>query len=74
MTGSRDGAPAPEDTRWAPLYVASQFESYGLEPAGDKGSYLQRVPFLEIAIVPERCESTFAQDGKARALRWGTSS
>jgi hypothetical protein len=54
--------------------VASQFESYGLEPAGDKGSYLQRVPFLEIAIVPERCELTFAQDGKARALRWGTSS
>ncbi len=31
----------------AALYVASQLEAAGFEPAGDEGSYLQQVPLIE---------------------------
>src|SRR5689334_5107753 len=31
-------------------YVATTFKSMGLEPAGDRGSYLQRVPLLETTL------------------------
>jgi Zn-dependent M28 family amino/carboxypeptidase len=31
----------------ASLYIASQFEQYGLQPAGDDGSYLQRITFRQ---------------------------
>ncbi|XOV80087.1 MAG: M28 family metallopeptidase [Aestuariibacter sp.] len=31
----------------ASLYIASQFEQYGLQPAGDNGSYLQRITFRQ---------------------------
>ncbi len=46
----------------AARYIASQFALYGLQPAGDDGSYLQKVPMVGIAnavstsisLVPER--------------------
>jgi Peptidase family M28 len=53
------------------LYVAAQFEKYGLEPMGDKGSYFQRIPFREITVVPEQCELILSRDGKEQALKWG---
>lgn len=31
----------------ASLYIASEFEKYGLTPAGDNGSYMQRVQFRQ---------------------------
>jgi len=31
----------------AAAYLAAELESYGLEPAGDDGTFLQRVPFVE---------------------------
>ncbi|WP_289029443.1 M28 family metallopeptidase [uncultured Paraglaciecola sp.] len=31
----------------ASLYIASEFEKYGLMPAGDNDSYMQRVPFVQ---------------------------
>jgi Zn-dependent M28 family amino/carboxypeptidase len=34
-------------------YIATQFAEYGLKPAGDNGSYLQRVPFVGITTLPE---------------------
>src|SRR3954452_11358540 len=40
-TGARGGDVAGR-------YIASQFELAGLKPAGDKGSYLQRVPMIGI--------------------------
>jgi Zn-dependent M28 family amino/carboxypeptidase len=40
-TGQRGGDLAAE-------YIATQFALYGLQPAGDKGSYLQRVPMVGI--------------------------
>src|SRR5271156_6883872 len=40
-TGQRGGDVAAE-------YIATEFALYGLKPAGDNGSYLQRVPMVGI--------------------------
>ena len=40
-TGQRGGDIAAE-------YIAAQFALYGLKPAGDNGSYLQKVPLVGI--------------------------
>src|SRR5512132_3901709 len=40
-TGQRGGDIAAE-------YLAAQFEAYGLKPAGDHGTYMQRVPMVGI--------------------------
>jgi Zn-dependent M28 family amino/carboxypeptidase len=45
-TGQRGGDIAAE-------YIATQFAEYGLKPAGDNGSYLQRVPLVGITTLPE---------------------
>jgi Zn-dependent M28 family amino/carboxypeptidase len=49
-TGARGGDIAAE-------YIATQFALYGLQPAGDHGSYLQKVAMLGIAT---QDDSTFA--------------
>ena len=41
-TGARGGDIAAE-------YIATQFSLYGLEPAGDNGTYMQKVPMIGIA-------------------------
>jgi Zn-dependent M28 family amino/carboxypeptidase len=54
-TGQRGGDIAAE-------YIAAQFALYGLKPAGDNGSYLQKVPMVGVtaggdtrfALVPDR--------------------
>ena len=56
-TGQRGGDIAAE-------YIAAQFASYGLKPAGDKGSYLQRVPLVGIAT---ESSSTFSLEPKSGA-------
>ena len=40
-TGARGGDIAAE-------YIATQFQSYGLQPAGDNGTYLQTVPMVAL--------------------------
>jgi len=42
--GRATGSPGFDD---AAEYVAARFKSLGLEPAGDNGTYFQRVPLLE---------------------------
>jgi Zn-dependent M28 family amino/carboxypeptidase len=37
----------------ASLYIASEFKKYGLVPAGDNGSYMQRVGFRKTLLVQE---------------------
>lgn len=37
----------------AALYIAAQFERMGLEPAGENGSYLQKVPLVGVETSPE---------------------
>jgi Zn-dependent M28 family amino/carboxypeptidase len=44
-TGTRGGDIAAN-------YIASQFALYGLKPAGDNGSYLQRVEFVGVKTLP----------------------
>ncbi len=45
-TGARGGDIAAH-------YIATQFELAGLQPAGDNGSYLQKVPMIGIDTAPE---------------------
>jgi Zn-dependent M28 family amino/carboxypeptidase len=56
----------------AAKYVATQFEATGLEPAGEKGTYFQNVPFLEITVDPKASEFSIKKDGKLTELKWGT--
>jgi Zn-dependent M28 family amino/carboxypeptidase len=44
-TGQRGGEIAAK-------YIATQFELYGLKPAGDNGSYMQKVPLVGITSLP----------------------
>ena len=36
----------------AQKYIASQFRRLGLEPAGDSGTYYQRVPIISLTPTP----------------------
>ena len=54
----------------AALYVASQFRGLGLQPAGDKGSWYQRVPFRRASHAGTPTVS-LTIGGKAVPLRWG---
>src|SRR5467141_3916964 len=45
-TGQRGGDLAAE-------YIATQFWLYGLKPAGDNGTYFQKVPMVGIAPAPD---------------------
>jgi Zn-dependent M28 family amino/carboxypeptidase len=61
-TGQRGGDIAAE-------YIATQFATYGLKPAGEHGTYLQKVPM--VGITPE-ASTTFAfvsADGEATPLK-----
>ncbi len=44
-------------------YIAAQFESYGLQPAGDNGTYVQRVPLLGVTMDPEKTTFSFTKEG-----------
>jgi Zn-dependent M28 family amino/carboxypeptidase len=44
-------------------YIAAQFESYGLQPAGDSGTYYQRVPLLGMTMDPQATSLSFTRDG-----------
>jgi Zn-dependent M28 family amino/carboxypeptidase len=44
-------------------YIASQFELFGLQPAGDHGTYYQRVPLVGSRTVPEKSSISFVKEG-----------
>ncbi|HEU4521728.1 MAG TPA: M28 family peptidase [Thermoanaerobaculia bacterium] len=44
-------------------YLASQFEMLGLEPAGDDGSYFQKVSLLGLTYVPEKSSVAITRNG-----------
>ncbi|HVF84193.1 MAG TPA: M20/M25/M40 family metallo-hydrolase [Sphingomicrobium sp.] len=54
----------------AALYVASQFRSLGLRPAGERGSWYQRVP-LRRAMHNGTPSVGLTVGGRRRALEWG---
>jgi Zn-dependent M28 family amino/carboxypeptidase len=61
-TGQRGGDIAAE-------YMATQFAEYGLKPAGDNGSYLQKVPLVGITTLPETHFSLAPKQGAAMKLK-----
>jgi len=61
-TGQRGGDIAAE-------YIATQFAEYGLKPAGDNGSYLQKVPLVGITTLPETQFSLVPKQGSAMTLK-----
>jgi Zn-dependent M28 family amino/carboxypeptidase len=61
-TGQRGGDIAAE-------YIATQFWLYGLKPAGDDGSFLQKVPLVGITPAPETTFELSPRRGDAMQLR-----
>jgi Zn-dependent M28 family amino/carboxypeptidase len=59
-------APGTRGGKTAAKYIAAQFERLGLEPAGDSGTYFQRVPI--IALTPE--PSLAVAGASASPLTW----
>jgi Zn-dependent M28 family amino/carboxypeptidase len=61
-TGQRGGDIAAE-------YIATQFAEYGLKPAGDHGSYMQKVPLVGITTQPETTYSLVPKQGESMNLK-----
>jgi len=61
-TGQRGGDIAAE-------YIATQFAEYGLKPAGENGSYLQKVPLVGITTLPDTRFSLVPKQGAAMNLK-----
>jgi Zn-dependent M28 family amino/carboxypeptidase len=61
-TGQRGGDIAAE-------YIATQFAEYGLKPAGDHGTYMQKVPLVGITTLPETQFSVVPRQGETMNLK-----
>ena len=61
-TGARGGDIAAE-------YIATQFALYGLKPAGDNGSYMQKVPMVGIATQDDTTFTLVPDKGEPMNLR-----
>src|SRR6516162_2423687 len=61
-TGQRGGDIAAE-------YMATQFALYGLKPAGDSGTFMQKVPLVGVTTLPETTYSVVPQHGDAMNLK-----
>src|SRR5450755_2325531 len=61
-TGQRGGDIAAE-------YIATQFALYGLKPAGDNGTYLQKVPMVGLETQPGTTFSLVPDAGDVMSLR-----
>ena len=53
----------------AAAYMATQFEMYGLKPAGDGGGYLQHVPLVGVNTKPETTFAVVPEHGEPLTLR-----
>jgi len=62
-TGQRGGDIAAE-------YIATQFALYGLKPAGDNGSYLQKVALVGVTPSPETTFSIVPDNGPGMDLKY----
>src|SRR5713101_8001466 len=61
-TGQRVGDLAAE-------YIATQFALYGLKPAGDSGTYMQKLPMVGVAPTPDTRFWLVPEQGSAMELR-----
>ena len=55
----------------AAAYIATEFALDGLKPAGDGGSYLQKVPMVGVSALPETTFALLPSKGQAMPLRLG---
>lgn len=67
LTGRDTGS---EGHEIASLYIASEFEKYGLQPAGDDGTYMQRINFRQAFLDQKSPELTLTNGGQTRALEY----
>jgi Zn-dependent M28 family amino/carboxypeptidase len=64
--------PGTEGDRMAAKYLADKFAEYGLTPAGDNGSWYQKVPLYSVKTVPDK--TTFQlvpKSGEPLTLQYG---
>jgi Zn-dependent M28 family amino/carboxypeptidase len=61
-TGQRGGDIAAQ-------YIATQFGLYGLKPAGDSGTYLQKVPMVGVTTLPESTFTIASNSGQPMNLK-----
>ena len=54
----------------ASLYIAAQLQALGLKPAGDNGSYLQRVPLRKARLAQDSAKFTLHTDGRNTELAY----
>src|SRR5260370_38569095 len=50
-------------------YIATQFALAGAKPAGDNGTYFQRVPLVGVQTAPNSTLTAVAAGGKGAAVR-----
>ncbi len=62
-TGQRGGDIAAE-------YIATQFSLSGLKPAGDNGTYMQKVPMVGVTTASETTFSLVSAKGEAKELKF----
>ena len=53
----------------AAKYIANQFEAMGLKPAGDEGTFFQRVPFRQAIFKQEQSSVALTVNGSEQPLR-----
>ncbi|HXK39944.1 MAG TPA: peptidase M28, partial [Candidatus Paceibacterota bacterium] len=53
-------------------YLATRFEALGLQPAGDNGTYFQKVSLLGLTHVAEKSSLAFVRDGQKIDLEYLT--
>ena len=65
--------PGTRGDRLAAEYIATQFALEGLKPAGDNGTWFQRVPLMAVHTVEEETKfSLVPKDGQPAVLQYGT--
>jgi Zn-dependent M28 family amino/carboxypeptidase len=64
--------PGTEGDRMAAKYLSEQFAAYGLTPAGDNGSWYQKVPLYAVRTAPDRTTFRLApKSGEPLTLKYG---
>jgi Zn-dependent M28 family amino/carboxypeptidase len=63
-------APGTRGGTLTELYIAAQFEALGLIPAGDDGTYFQKVPLVGLGTKADATTLRLVGPNGARTLRW----
>jgi Zn-dependent M28 family amino/carboxypeptidase len=64
-------APASRGDKKATDYIVSQFKKFGLDPAGENGTYLQKVPIVGVTVDP-KTTLTIAKGKQRHSLAYST--